>query len=64
VIIEYSGFNIKADGMGLYTISNVGKGVLAGVLRGSYTSPSFAKHAIDDYLNTKVNKDAKTNSGS
>ena len=62
--LEYKNYYIKGDGRGMYTISNVGKGVLASVLRGAYTSQVFAMMAIDNYTESKVVKDAKTNSGS
>lgn len=62
--LEYKKYFIKNDGMGYYTISNVGKGVLPVFLRGSYTSPAFAKQRIDGYLETKADKDGKTDSGS
>lgn len=61
-MIEYKNYYIKGNGMGMYTISNVGKGVLASILRGLYTSPSFAMMAIDAHLDGKVEKNAKTNS--
>ena len=62
MIIEYKSYFIKGNGMGMYTISNVGKGVLASLLRGLYTSPSFAMLAIDAYLDGKADKNGKTNS--
>lgn len=61
--LEYKNYFIKGNGMGMYTISNVGKGVLASLLRGLYTSPSFAMLAIDAYLDGKADKNGKTNSG-
>lgn len=62
--IEYKSFYIKGNGMGMYTISNTGKGVLASLLRGLYTSPAFAIMAIDAYLEGKADKNGKANSGS
>lgn len=61
-MIEYKNYYIKGNGMGMYTISNVGKGVLASILRGLYTSPSFAMMAIDNYADAKAEKNGKTNS--
>ncbi len=60
--IEYKNYYVKSDGKGLYTISNVGKGVLATFLRGLYTSPSFAMLRIDEYTEMKAEKNGKTNS--
>lgn len=59
--LEYKNYYIKGDGRGMYTISNVGKGVLPTYLRGLYTSQTFAMKRIDEYVEAK---DAKTNSGS
>lgn len=58
---EYKNYFIKGDGRGLYLISNVGKGVLPVFLRGLYTSPSFAKQRVDEYVEAKH---GKTDSGS
>ena len=60
--LEYKNYFIKGNGTGMYSISNVGKGVLASFLRGLYTSPSFAMMAIDAYLDGKADKNGKTNS--
>ena len=62
--LEYKNYYIKGDGRGMYTISNVGKGVLPVLLRGLYTSQTFAIRQIDDYVEARSEKDAKTNSGS
>jgi hypothetical protein len=62
--VEYKNYFINGNGTGMYTISNVGKGVLASFLRGLYTSPSFAMMRIDDYLDMKADKNGKTDSGS
>ena len=58
---EYKNYYIKNDGRGMYTISNVGKGVLPVFLRGLYTSQTFAMQRVDDYIEAKH---GKTDSGS
>lgn len=59
--LEYKNYYIKGDGKGLYSISNVGKGVLPVFLRGLYTSQSFAMKRVDEYVEAK---NGKTDSGS
>ncbi|AJT60715.1 hypothetical protein [Citrobacter phage CVT22] len=49
----YKDYRIVLDGFGMYKILNMGKGALPKHLSGKYTTPTFAKSAIDGYLAIK-----------
>lgn len=61
--MEYKGFNIVGDGtFGYKKVKRVGSGTAPKFCSGSFTSESFAKKAIDQYLSGKEgdNGDAET----
>lgn len=60
--LEYKDFRIVPTDFSMYRIMQLGKGAIPKFLNGVYTSPFFAKGAIDFYLANKDTKDGKTNS--
>lgn len=53
---EYNGYRIAVDGFAMYKIMNIGKGALPRALSSKFTSKSFARAAIDAYLDSKGDK--------
>lgn len=49
-MVEYKGFKIESDGtMGYWHIKQPSSGAVPTALKGRYTTPSYAKNAIDAY---------------
>lgn len=53
MVEQYKDYRIVLDGFSMYKIMNSGKGAMPKHLSGRYTTPAFAKAAIDGYLATK-----------
>lgn len=61
---EYRGYRMTIGPFNMVEVSNLGKGMVPTILRGDFTNYSFAKQAIDTYLDVKESKDGKTSNGS
>jgi hypothetical protein len=58
--VEYNGYRIVGDGTyGYKEIKQAGRGSIHLSLRGKFTTEKVARQAIDQHLNSKVNKDDK-----
>lgn len=58
--VEYNGYRIVGDGTyGYKEIKQTGRGSIHLSLRGKFTTEKVARQAIDQHLNSKVNKDDK-----
>lgn len=62
-MIEYRGYRLSVGDFNMVDITNLGKGMVPTSLRGIFTNYSFAKQAVDTYLDVKEAKDGKTGSG-
>ena len=56
---EYRGYRLLTDNFCMIRIVQLGKGMSPMDLRGNFTTQSFAKQAIDAYLDKKGAKDGK-----
>lgn len=63
-MIEYRSYRLTVGDYNMVEITNLGKGMVPTSLRGLFTNYSFAKQAVDAYLDVKESRDAKTASGS
>lgn len=62
-MMEHRGYRLTVGQFNMVEITNMGKGMVPVTLRGGFTNYSFAKQAVDTYLDLKGDKDGKTSSG-